>query len=498
MDGASKFVRGDAVASLIITAINILGGFAIGVFQQGLDVAQALSTYTILTIGDGLVTQIPALIVSTAAGIVVTRAAAESDLSRDLVGQLTFHPRALALAAGVLTILAIVPGMPTVPFLILAAVTGGGARLLHGSRIAAAKKKEEAAPAPTGPETVETLLALDPLELEVGYSLVPLVDPAKGGDLLERVRMLRRQFALDMGFVVPPVRIRDNLQLASTHYAIKLRGFEVAQGEVYADRFLAMNPGTAQEGLEGIETREPTFGLPALWITSRQKERAQAAGYTVVDPSTVIATHLSEAIRSHARDLLSRQDTQILVDQVKGSQPAVVEGLIPNLLPLGTVQKVLQNLLSESVSIRDLPQILEVLADYAPHTKDPAALTEYVRAILAKTVCRPHLSQEQTLRVLVLSPQSESALTELLEGEGGNVDVRAAQQIIEAVATAIAEAPLDGRPVLLVSPSVRPHLRRLTERPFPHLAVLSYNEVPSQVTVQSIGTVEFANVYQAV
>ena len=495
MDGASKFVRGDAVAGILITAINIMGGLAVGIFQQGMNAADALQTYTILTIGDGLVTQVPALIVSTAAGLVVTRAASESELSKSLVGQLTVQPRAMGMAALVLLVLALVPGMPTVPFLLLAVAAGAGAYFLDQRKVKAVSAIEEK-PHPPTPEKVESLLPIDPLELEVGYGLIPLVDPGKGGDLLERIRMIRRQFALDLGFVVPPIRIRDNLQLRATQYVVKLRGSEVATGEVYADRFLAMNPGTAQEQLEGMEPREPTFGLPAIWISSRQKERAQAAGYTVVDPGTVVATHLSEVVRTHARDLLGRQDVQGLIDQVKATHPAVVEGLIPTLLPLGAVHKVLQNLLSEGVSIRDLTTILETAADYAPATKDPQVLTESVRSALAKVVVKPFLSPDGSLRPLVLSPGSERLLSEaLVEGGGtGVLDPRIVERLMEALARAVERAhPLDSKPTLVVPSHLRAHLRRLLERPFPHVGVLSYGEIPSTLNVQAIGSVEMGD-----
>ncbi|HLC42742.1 MAG TPA: flagellar biosynthesis protein FlhA, partial [Methylomirabilota bacterium] len=491
MDGASKFVRGDAVAGILITGINILGGLAVGIFQQGMNATDALQTYTILTIGDGLVTQVPALIVSTAAGLVITRAAAESDLSKDLVGQLTVQPRAMGMAALVLLVLALVPGMPTFPFLLLASAAGSGAYFLdkRQTKVHAAVQEK---PHPPTPEKVESLLPIDPLELEVGYGLIPLVDPGKGGDLLERIRMIRRQFALELGFVVPPVRIRDNLQLRANQYVVKLRGSEVGTGEVYADRFLAMDPGTAQEQLEGIETREPTFGLPALWISGRQKERAQAAGYTVVDPGTVVATHLSEVVRSQAMELLGRQDVQGLIDQVKATHPAVVEGLIPNVLPLGAVHKVLQNLLAEAVSIRDLTTILETLADYGHATKDPVALTEYVRSALAKVVVKPFLSPDGSLKPFVLSPGSEQIIAESL-ADGGNVvmDPRVAQRLIEAVAGTVERShPLDSKPVLVVSAHLRWPLRRLLERPFPHLGVLSYSEIPSSLNVHAIGSID--------
>ncbi len=498
MDGASKFVRGDAVASIIITAVNILGGLVIGVAQLRMELFEALTTYTLLTIGDGLVTQIPALIVSTAAGLVVTRAASESELAVAVTQQFAGHHRALLITAATLLILGMIPGLPKAPFLLMAAVTGTVAYSGLKERKGGADLPATPAPAPaTGPEKVEKLLALDPLELEVGYSLIPLVDPGQGGDLLDRVRLVRRQFATDLGFVVPPVRIRDNLQLKPVAYAIKVRGLVVAQGEILVGHFLAMNPGTATEPIAGVATTEPTFGLPAQWITGEERERAQVLGYTVVDPSSVITTHLTETIRRHARDLLGRQEVQGLLDVIKPTHPSVVETLVSNLLPLGTVQKVLQNLLAEGVSIRDLALILEVLADAAPATKDPVLLTEYVRQGLGRTICRELAAGEGVLKVFTLSPALEQLLADaLVEGDQGRylaLEPRMAQRVIEAIAKTIGKEPPDGTPVVLCGPVIRPHLRRLTERYLPHLAMLSYNEIGPEVTLKALAMVEAAD-----
>jgi len=494
MDGASKFVRGDAVAGILITAINIVGGLFIGVLQLKLDVTDALATYTILTIGDGLVTQIPALIVSTGAGIVVTRAAAESELAVAVRTQFAGHHRALSIVAGVLLILGLVPGLPTAPFLLMAAIAGVVAYGGKQGRLAAPPAEAPTPSAPPGPEKVETLLHLDPLELEVGYSLIPLVDAAQRGDLLDRVRLIRRQFALDLGFVVPPVRIRDNLQLKPSGYAVKIRGLSVASGEILVGHFLAMNPGTATEPIAGVPTKEPTFGLPAQWIAPEERERAQLLGYTVVDPASVIATHLTETIRRHARDLLGRQEVQALLDHLKSSHPSVIEALVPQLLPLGAVQKVLQLLLAEGVSVRDLSTILEAVADMAPTTKDPLLLAEYARQALARTICRGLTGPDGVLRVLTLSPGLEQLLGEgLADGDQGRylaLDPRIAQRIIEALAAAIGKVPSDGTPVVLCAPTIRPHLRRLTDRYLPHLAVLSYNEIGPEVTLKALAMVE--------
>jgi flagellar biosynthesis protein FlhA len=503
MDGASKFVRGDAIAALVITAINILGGLTIGVLQEGMPVMEALTTYVILTVGDGLVAQLPALVTSTAAGIVVTRAASESDLSHDLLGQLTGRARPLAVAGGVLALVSLFPGLPMLPFLVPAAVLGGLAYRMRRSAAAAAEAEAKAPPAaPPAPENVEGLLTVDPLQLEVGYGLLGLVDPANGkGDLLDRIRVIRRQVALDLGFVVPPIRIRDNVTLGANQYAVKLRGAEVARAEVFPDRLLAMNPGGADDDLDGLEVREPTFGLPARWVLREHREAAETAGYTVVDPGTVIATHLSETIRRHAALLLGRQEVQGLLNQIKETHPAIVDGLVPALLPLGTVHRVLQRLLGEGVSIRDLPVVLEVLADMAPATKEPGILAEHARAALADTVCRPYLGGDGVLRVLLLGPAMEGTLTEGLAPVDGEeaLNPRLAQPLLEAVARAIESAPpFDSRPVLLTPSPLRRHVRRLTERTLPHLGVLSFAELPPNVNVRAVATVEVVGAAQAV
>jgi flagellar biosynthesis protein FlhA len=502
MDGASKFVRGDAVAGLIITAINILGGLAIGIVQEGMPLMDALATYTVLTVGDGLVAQLPALITSTAAGIVVTRAASDSDLGQDLLSQLTLNARPLTVAAVVLGVVSLLPGLPVLPFAAPAAVLGVLAWRMGPVAARAAAAEEQAAAAVSGtPESVETLLPIDPFQIEIGYGLLGLVEQGKG-DLLERIRVLRRQFAVELGFVVPPIRVRDNMALAASQYAFRLRGAEVARGEVFPDRLLAMNPGTADEDeIGGREVREPTFGLPARWIARGDKERALAAGFTVVDASTVIATHLSETIRRHAPTLLGRQEAQALLNQVRESHPAIVDGVIPGLLPIGVVHRVLQRLLAEGVSIRDIPVVLEVLADLAPVTKDPGVLTEHARAALAETVARPYVGPDGTLKVLLLSPAAERTLTEGLprnEGEEG-LQPWLAQPLLEAIGRAVTQAPpFDTKPVLLTTSPLRRHVRRVTERALPHLAVLSFAELPAQVDVRVVGTVEEVHAPQAV
>lgn len=496
MDGASKFVRGDAIAGIIITLINIVGGLAIGVFQLNLPLVEALGTYTLLTIGDGLVTQIPALIVSVAAGIVVTRAASENDLAAAVESQFAGHHRALAITAGTLLVLGLIPGLPKAPFFLIALVMG--AIVYGGTRERGQAVQAETPAAPEGstaaPEKVEKLLALDPLELEVGYGLIPLVDPAQGGDLLDRIRLMRRQFATELGFVVPPVRIRDNLQLKPGAYAVKVRGLAVARGEIVIGQFLAMNPGSANESLGGAPTTEPTFGLPAQWIEAADRERAQVLGYTVVDGSTVVTTHLTETVRRHARELLGRQEVQALVELLKPTHPTLVEAIAPNQVPLGLVQKVLQNLLAEGVSIRDLALILEVMSDGVSTTRDPGLLTEYVRQALGRIICRDLADADGTLRVFTLSPALEQLLgNALADSEQGRylaLEPRVAQRVIEAIGGTMTQQPPDGTPVLLSSPHIRPHVRRLTERYLSHLTVLSYNEIGPEVTLKALAMVE--------
>jgi flagellar biosynthesis protein FlhA len=498
MDGASKFVRGDAVAGLIITAVNILGGLAIGVLQQNLAIGRALETYSILTVGDGLVTQIPALLLSTASGIVVTRAAAESDLSKDLLGQLTQRPRAMRMAGGILASFGLVPGLPALPFLLIGAALWLSARGLTASRAAATARTDASARAAAATERAErrdTVEPLDLLSLEVGYNLIPLVDAQQGGDLLERVKGIRKTVADELGFVVPPVRIRDNLELKPNAYAIRLKGMVIAQGEVYAGRYLAMNPGASTTTLEGIDVREPTFGVPATWIAPAQRDQARAGGYTVVDAVTVVATHLSEIIRREAPGLLTRQAVQELLDGVKAVHPACLDGLIPGLLPLGTVHKVLQLLLAEQVSVRDLPTILEALADAATHSKDPAALAEWTRASIPASVIKPYLSDATTLAPLVLRPESERLLRGGFQrGDGVGslaLDPATTRTVVDAIVRALdRRGGAPGRPSLLCPQDLRPHVRRLVDRTLPHLGVLSFAEIPSSVTLTSSIPVE--------
>lgn len=499
MDGASKFVRGDAIAGVIITIINIIGGFIIGVVQLKMPLAQALQTYTLLTIGDGLVTQIPALIISTAAGIIVTKAASQSNLGQDLVGQMLVHPRAIAIAAGMLIFFGIMPGLPKIPFFFLAVLMGLIFRTIQRTSKAAVEEEiveEKKKSAKMGePEKVEELLHVDPLELEIGYGLIPLVNIAQGGDLLNRVTMIRRQCALDLGLIVPPIRIRDNMQLPPSSYAIKIEGIKVAQGELMTERFLAMDPGVVSQPIEGIKTTEPVFGLPAVWISENQKERAELNGYTVIDSLSVLVTHLTEVVKSHAHEILSRQDVQVLLDNIKADYPAVVEGLVPNLITLGGVQRALQNLLRERVSIRNLVAIIETLADYASLTKDADILSEHVRQALSRTICQQYQERDGIMSVITLDPRLEQKITESIQhtdhGSIPALEPNFTRKIFNALSREIkrSAATRKAQPIILCSPAIRIHLKRLTERVFSNLVVLSYNEIIPEVEVKSVGMV---------
>ncbi|MDP8287159.1 MAG: flagellar biosynthesis protein FlhA, partial [Candidatus Electryonea clarkiae] len=407
MDGAAKFVRGDAMAGLIITFINIAGGLVIGMVQLDMKFDQALTTYTMLTIGDGLVSQIPALIISTAAGIIVARAASEMNLGREFTGQLLVRTKPVAIVSGVLAFFALVPGMPTIPFFLLSFATGYIAwmtsrskRAYEATSLAEISEKPQLKEA----EKIEDYLYVDPMEIEIGYGLIPLVDAEKEGDLLSRITMIRKQQAIQMGIVIPPIRIRDNIQLKPTEYTIKMRGNEVARGDLRLGHFLALNPGTASEKIEGIETKEPTYGLPALWIQERLRDRAENAGYTVVEPTAVLATHIVEVIKANAHKLLSRKDVNNLIENLKSDNPTVVEELIPNLMTIGGVHKVLQKLLKESIPIRDLGTIMETLADYAPMTKDADILVEYARYSLSATITQKFQDSDGKIYTLTLDP----------------------------------------------------------------------------------------------
>lgn len=498
MDGASKFVKGDAIAAIIIIVINIVGGFIIGMVQRNLGIVQALQSYTLLTVGEGLVNQIPALLISTATGIIVTRAASDSNLGHDLVAQIFTTPRVFFIVSGVLVLMGFVPGLPIIPFMCLGFITFAiGFMLRRTIQHAAASQitdlEEQENQEVRNPENIVSLLQIDTMELEIGYSLIPMVDISQGGDLLDRVVMIRRQCALELGLIVPTIRIRDNIQLKPNIYVIKLKGIEIAKGELLLDHYLAMNSGTVLEEVSGIDTVEPAFGLPALWIQEANREQAELAGYTVVDPVSVLATHLTEVVKGHASEILGRQEVQTLVDSVKQNNPAVVEELTPNLLSTGDIQKVLANLLRERISIRDMVTIFETLADYAQLTKDTEILTEYVRHALARQISRQY-AQNNILTCLTVDPQLENTITNAVQrGESGSY-VALEPYIVQAISTSLSnELPkiinLGYQPIVLTSPAVRTYFHKLIERSAPNLIVLSYAELESKVEVQSLGMV---------
>ena len=501
MDGASKFVRGEAIAGILVILVNIGGGFVIGVFQQDLPLLTAAQTYTILTIGDALVTQIPALIISTAAGIIVSRAASEFSIGKELSRQFQLQPQAIGLSAGILFAMGLIPGLPHLPFITLSLAVGGIAYLtFQENRRQAQRKEEEAKKAvpPPSAEVAESLLQLDRLELEVGYGLIPLVDEEQHGDLLSRIRSIRRQFAADLGIIIPPLRIRDNLQLHPGEYRVLIKGNEVARAEMMMGYLMALNPGEVKKTIEGIPAKEPVFGLPALWIPEKRKEEAHFSGYTVVDISTIMATHLTEILKGHADELLGRQDVQKLLDRLAQNYPKAVEELTPNNLTLGVVQRVLQNLLRERVSIRDLLTIVETLADYGPVTKDPDVLTEYVRQKLSRAIVKQFETPEGTLPVIALDPRIEDLLREkLVRGEQGSylaLEPGVAQKILTGIHQTLDRVThLNYQPVILCSPGVRRHLKKLLDRFLPQVAVLSHSELTSQTKIQSLGTVSEAH-----
>ncbi|MBC8205439.1 flagellar biosynthesis protein FlhA [bacterium] len=496
MDGASKFVRGDAVAGIIITFINILGGFIVGVLQLGMNWSEALQTFTTLTVGDGLVSQLPALMISTSAGIIVSRAAAKSNLGEDLTTQLFTQHRALFIVSVVLFMFAFVPGLPFIPFFILAVAV-----LFMGRVVQTASKKQELEEARKAEEEVEEkeeriedLLYLDPLEIEIGYSLISLVDPDQGGDLLERITMLRKQFAVELGIVIPPIRIRDNVQLQPNQYVIKLRGNKIAEWNIMIGYFMALNPGDVTADIEGIPTTEPTYGLPAKWIAPANKERAELNNWTVIEPAAVLATHLMEVLRRHAGSILTREGVQNLLDNIKRTNKTLVEELVPNVLSVGQIQKVLQNLLNEGVSIRDLVTILEALGDYASLTKDAELLTEAVRSVMGQTIANRYKDESGEINAVLLEPELERMINEGVS--------RAAQQGTQYILPpdifrrlhhdlikAAENLRKAGKELILVTaPNVRKFFRNFIEPFLPQAAVLSFNELPPQVQINSLGT----------
>ena len=500
MDGASKFVRGDAIAGIMIVVVNMIGGIIIGTLQKGMDIADAATTFTLLTIGDGLVTQIPALIVSTAAGIIVTRTATSTNFSQEVSKQLFMKPKAMLAAAGIMGFMGIIPGLPFIPFMFLAACLGGMSyslqnKIKNDEKLTEKKATQEKLKPTT--EKLESLLPVDLLELEVGYGLISIVDVEQNGDLLERISNIRKQFALDLGIIIPPLRIRDNLELKPGDYQVLLKGVQVGSGSLMIGNLLAMDPGNVTDPIVGIPTKEPAFGLDAIWITHRQKDEATYAGYTVVDLSTVIATHLTELIRQNVHELLGRQELQILIDTFKQTAPKVVEDLIPNIVSVGTVLKVLKNLLKEGVPIRDLRSILECLADHAPTQKDPGVLTEYVRAALARTITKKLVGQDGQLKLLTLDRNIEETIAAgIIQTDQGpqlSVDPEFVRSFIAQLnQQAIEMSAETSQAIVLCSPLIRAQLKSLIDRFIPNVVVLSHNEISSNIAVKSFGTVRLA------
>ena len=499
MDGAVKYVKGDATAGLIITAVNIVGGILMGMFRQGLDFNTALNTYAVLTIGDGLVSQIPSLLISLSTGILVTKGSKDADFGAALISQLFGVPRTMYMVGAVLIGLGIVTPLNTIIFVgvgVAFVVTG---RMMAGTIETAqieneANQEEMAAEEIRQPENVTSLLQVDPIELEFGYGIIPLADVNQGGDLLDRVVMIRRQIALELGTIVPIIRLRDNIQLNPNQYIIKIKGIQVSEGEILFDHYMAMNPGYVEEEITGIKTFEPSFHLPAVWITEGQRERAESLGYTVVDPPSIIATHLTEVIRQHIAELLSRQDVQNLVDNLKESNPSIVEELVPKMLGLGEVQKVLQNLLREGISIRDLLTIFETLADYAQTTRDTDVLTEYVRQSLKRAISAKYFPANETTSVVTLDPKVEqeimSSVKQTEQGSYLTLAPERTKAIMASVQTEIDKLESLGKnPIIITSPIVRMYFKRLTEDYFKDLIVVSYNEVETNVELQSVGMV---------
>jgi len=500
MDGASKFVKGDAIAAIIILIINLLGGFIVGMVVHDMSLVESMSRYSILTIGDGLVSQIPALLISTAAGLIVTRAASEGNLAHDLSTQIFVNPKLLYIVAATIAILGLFTPIDTITTLTIAAVLAFAAYRLQQSMALKqfedeSMEEEQEIEEVRSPESVVGLLKVDPIEFEFGYGLIPLADTQQGGDLLDRIIMIRRQCALELGIVVPVIRIRDNIQLRPNEYVIKIKGNTVANGELLLNHYLAMSSGVDDETVTGIETTEPAFGLPAMWVDESNKERAELAGYTIVDPPSVVATHLTEIIKRHAHELLGRQEAQALVDNLKESYPALVNELIPNQLALGEVQKVLMKLLREKISIRDLVTIFETMADYSSYTKDPDVLTEYVRQALSRQISQQFSGgTDNTLKVITVGPGLEKRIAESVQqtdqGSYLAMDPTVSQQIYSRVNEQINKLMQMGeQPVILVSPTIRMYLRQLTERVFQDVPVLSYNELEPTIEIQSVGVV---------
>lgn len=499
MDGAVKYVKGDAVAGLLLTVINLVGGVAMGMLRRGTDIGRALEDYGILTIGDGLVSQIPSLLISLSTGILVTKGSKEADFGPAIIRQLFGVPKVMYLVGATLSFLGVVTELNTILFVGLGMLFVVGGRLIAGNLETAGIEQEvdageAAAEEIRQPENVNSLLQVDPIELEFGYGIIPLADVNQGGDLLDRVVMIRRQIALELGTVVPIIRLRDNIQLNPNQYIIKIKGIQVSEGEILFDHYMAMNPGYVEEEITGIPTFEPSFHLPAIWITESQRERAESLGYTVVDPPSIIATHLTEIIRQYISELLTRQDVQNLVNNMKETNPSLVEELVPKLLGIGEIQKVLQNLLKEGISIRDLLTIMETLADYAPTTRDADILTEYVRQSLKRAISTKFFPSHETTSVVTLDPKIEQEIMgSVKQTENGaflNMDPARTRAIMDSLTKEVQKLENLGKmPIIITSPIVRVYFKRLTEDYFKDLVVVSYNEVENNVELQSVGMV---------
>jgi flagellar biosynthesis protein FlhA len=499
MDGASKFVKGDAMAALIITAINLIGGIVVGMLQHGLGFSEATHQYSLLTVGDGLAAQVPALLISVATGIIVTRAASDRDLGSDIAGQILRQRKAPLVAAGAIGMFALIPGLPKLPFILIAGVFGAIAWSVRDGapgKVDPQAAAAEAAARAALPAAEEPLgdVGVDALELAIGFGLVPLVDGGSGGSLLRRVSMIRRQIAGDLGIVIPRVRIHDELGMESHEYVVKVRGAEVTRGRIMPGHMLAMDPGDASGTLQGIPTREPAFGLDALWVHDSARAEAESLGYTVVDAESVIVTHLTETIRSHASELLTRQDVRALLDRLKETNAAVVEEVVPDALSVGEIQRVLQSLLAEGVPVRDLGTIVEAIGDKARTTRDTSLLSEYARQALGRAITAPHLDEQLRLQAITLDPAIEqevsTSITQTTDGEYLAMDPPRAQAIVNALRAQVEHASGRGsKPVLLCSARVRRHLRRLIAQAQPHLAVCSYNEISPGINVETIGVI---------
>jgi flagellar biosynthesis protein FlhA len=499
MDGASKFVKGDAIASIIILFINLIGGFIIGMAMHGMAFSDSLSTYSLLTIGDGLVSQIPALLISTSAGLIVTRASSDGNLAEDITGQLFAYPRLIYIVAGMIALLGIFTPIGIIATIPLALALAYAARRMQTNLSRKAleqeqQEEEQQIEEVRSPESVINLLQVDPIEFEFGYGLIPLADTSQGGDLLDRIIMIRRQCALELGLVVPVIRIRDNIQLKPNEYVMKIKGNTVGRGELLLNHYLAMSPGFDDESITGIDTLEPAFGLPAIWIDEATKERAEMSGYTVVDPPSVVATHLTETIKKHAHELLGRQETKALVDNLRENYPALVDELIPSVLSIGDVQKVLAKLLREKISIRDMVTIFETLADYGQYTKDPEVLTEYVRQALSRQITQQFTSQGETMQVITVGPSLEKKIAESVQqtehGSYVALDPVSTQTVYQKLNEQINRLIQAGQqPIVLTSPTIRMYLRQVMERTLQDVPVLSYSELEPNIEIQSVGVV---------